>query len=75
MAKGVSNGECGMLPDRTTFREEVREVEGKLTEQVCSHRERAGARRKAIEALFLRHGSFEEMAVVSTTLKTETVTN
>jgi len=71
----VFEGECGKLPDRTTFRKEVSELEQILIEQACSRRERTAARRKAVEAVFLRYGLFKEMADVSTKLNAETVTN
>ena len=54
---------------------EVREVEEKLIEQACSRMERAAARRKAVEAVFLRYGLFKEIADVSTKLNAEIVTN
>jgi transposase InsO family protein len=74
-AREMFEGQCGKLPDRRTFRKEVREVEQRLLEQACSRRAQATARRKAIEAVLLRYGLFKEMADVSTELGAETVTN
>ena len=67
--------ESGKLPDRTTFRKEVREVEQRLLEQAYSRRAQVAARRMAIEAVLLRYGLFREMADVSTKLNAESVTN
>jgi len=63
------------LPDRKTFRREVRFVENNLLHEACSRRERNTARRKAVEAVLLRYGLFKEMADVSTNLNAKSLTN
>jgi transposase InsO family protein len=65
-AREVFEGDRRELPDRRVFRKEVKEVEENLLRDACSRRERAAARRKAVELILLRYGLFKEMADVST---------
>jgi hypothetical protein len=74
-AREVFEGDSSMLPDRKTFRKEVREVENNLLGLACSRRGQAAARRKAVEAVLLRYGLFKEMADMSPKLNAEIVTN
>jgi len=57
-AREVFQGDRGRLPDRKTFRKEVRSVENTLLGDACSRREQNTARRKAVEAVLLRYGLF-----------------
>ena len=74
-AREVFEGDSSMLPDRKTFRKEVRETEKKLLRKVCSRRGQATARRKAVEAVLLSYGLFKEMVDMSPKLSAEIVTN
>ena len=71
----VFMGDSSMLPDRKTFRKQVRETEKNLLREVCSRRGQAAARRKAVEAVLLRYGLFKEMVDMSPKLSAEIVTN
>ena len=73
-AREVFEETCQLLPDRNSFRKEVREVEEKLTAEACSRRERAAARRKAVEEVFLRYGLFKQMEDVSPNLRVTSAT-
>lgn len=44
------------LPDRTTFRREVISETRVLRREAATRRQRAGARRRAVEVVLLRHG-------------------
>jgi len=74
-AREVFTGDSSMLPDRKTFRKEVRETEKNLLREVCSRRGQAAARRKAVEAVLLSYGLFKEMVDMSPKLSAEIVTN
>ncbi len=74
-AREVFEGDSSMLPDRKTFRREVRETEKNLLREVCSRRGQAAARRKAVEAVLLRYGLFKEMVDMSPKSSAEIVTN
>jgi transposase InsO family protein len=73
-AREVFEGDRRELPKRRVFRKEVKEVEESLLGDACSRRERAAARRKAVEVVLLRYGLFKEMADVSTKLNAEITT-
>jgi hypothetical protein len=70
----VFEGDRRELPKRRVFRKEVNEVEESLLGDACSRRERAAARRKAVELILLRYGLFKEMADVSTKLNAKITT-
>ena len=74
-AREVFQTQYRKLPDRKTFRKEVRELEEILLQQACSRRGQAAARRKAVEAVLLRYGLFKEMVGMSPKLNAEIVTN
>ena len=74
-AREVFEGDSRMLPDRKTFRKEVRETEKTLLREACSRRGQATARRKAVEAVLLRYGLFKEMVDMSPKLNAEITTN
>jgi len=74
-AREVFEGDSSMLPDRKTFRKEVRETEKNLLREACSRRGQSAARRKAVEAVLLRYGLFKEMADMSPKLSAEITTN
>jgi hypothetical protein len=73
-AREVFTGDSSMLPDRKTFRKEVREAEKTLLGEACSRRAKAAARRKAVEAVLLRYGLFKEMVDMSPKLNAEIAT-
>jgi hypothetical protein len=73
-AREVFAGDSSMLPDRQTFRKEVRELETTLLGEACSRRGQAAVRRKAVEAVLLRYGLFKEMVVMSPKLNAEIAT-
>ena len=74
-AREVFMGDSSMLPDRKTFRKEVRDLENTLLGEACSRRGQAAARRKAVEAVLLRYGLFKEMVDMSPKKNAEIVTN
>jgi len=74
-AREVFAGDSSMIPERKTFRKEVRETEKALLGEACSRRGQAAARRKAVEAVLLRYGLFKEMVDMSPKLSAEIVTN
>jgi hypothetical protein len=74
-AREVFEGTHQLLPNRISFRKEVRELEEKLIAEACSRRERAAARRKAVEEVFLRYALIKQMEDVSPKLNAETATN
>lgn len=74
-AREVFMGDSNMLPDRKTFRKEVRDLENTLLGEACSRRGQAAARRKAVEAVLLRYGLFKEMVDMSPKKNAEIVTN
>jgi transposase InsO family protein len=73
-AREVFEGDRRELPKRRLFRKEVEEAEERLFGDACSRRERAAARRKAVELVLSRYGLFKEMADVSTKLNAKTAT-
>jgi transposase InsO family protein len=73
-AREVFEGDRRELPERRVFRREVKEAEESLRGDACSRRERAAARRKAVELVLSRYGLFKEMADVSTKLNAKTAT-
>jgi hypothetical protein len=73
-AREVFEGDRRELPHRRVFRKEVKEVEESLLGDACSRRERAAARRRAVELVLLRYGLFKQMADVSTKLNAKTTT-
>jgi len=67
-AREVFQGGPQLLPDRSSFRKEVREVEQKLIDQASSRREQKAARRKAVEEVLSCYGLFKQMEDVSPNL-------
>ncbi len=55
-AREVFMEQSRILPSRNIFREEVKETEKNLLGEACSRRERAAARRQAVEAVPLHYG-------------------
>jgi hypothetical protein len=74
-AREVFAGDSSMIPERKTFRKEVRETEKALLGEACSRRGQAAARRKAVEAVLLGYGLFKEMVDMSPKLSAQIVTN
>jgi transposase InsO family protein len=73
-AREVFQGDCHLLPNRSSFRKEVREIEEKLIEQASSRREQKAARRKAVEEVLSYYGLFKQMEDVSPNLRVTTAT-
>ena len=74
-AREVFAGNSNVLPERKTFRKEVKDLEKTLLGEACSRRAQAAARRKAVEEVLLSYGLFKEMVDMSPKKNAEIPTN